>query len=378
MPIPLTTGSYNGDGVVEQSAPPDPAQITTCTMDNGTGNTGTTWYEIGAYSSYPTTGIPLHGSTFPSLSFPDHSYTMPLDYHVNNVFLIDSTVTSGTITVTTPAAYSALSFLVTSGSGGTTFGYTVNHADSSVETGTFSSGDWFSGDSPAVVAGGRVTVPNGFSQVSGNPRIYTADILLTNTASPVTNIVVTHSSGSGHGMIFALSGSNAIASGFSPIAITGYTEDAVVEATGALNGQYTSVSMDNGTANTGNSWYELGYDRAAVTTGIPNAGSTIGSAADPNHYFTMAPSYASGDVAYVDSSHSDTFTLATPGFYSALSFLTGAGHGPIIVNYSVNHADGTSETGTFSSPDWFNNSPPVAWVANGPLRCGQRLPEQCQ
>lgn len=362
-PVTLTSASYNADGIIEQGAPPDPTNVTTATMDAGIGNSGTTWYEIGAYSSYPTTGVPLHGSTFASLSFPDHSYTMAPDYHVSDVFLIDSTITNGVMTLPTPAACSALSFLLSSGSGATTFGYTVHHADSSTETGTFTSGDWFSGNSPAVIAGGRVSVPNSYSQVSSNPRIYTADITLTNATSPVTSVTITHNSGSGHGMIFALSGSTG--SGFSPITITGYNEDAIVEATGALNGHYTTVSMDNGTGNTGNSWYERGYDRAAVTTGIPNAGSTIGSAASPNHYFTMAPSYAANDVVYVDSSHSDTVTLAAPGFYSALSFLTAAGHGPITVNYSVNHADGTSETGTFSSPDWFNNSPPVAWVANG-------------
>jgi hypothetical protein len=362
-PIALTPGSYNADAIVEQTAPPAPASITTVTMDNGTGNTGTTWYEIGANSSAPSTGIPLHGSTFASLSFPDHSYTMAPDYHSNNVFLIDGTVTSGAIAVSAPAAYSSLSFLITSGNGGTTFGYSIYHADSSVETGTFSSGDWFNGSTPAVIAGGRVGVPNSFGTTGENPRLYTADVTLTNTVSAVTNIVVTHSSGSGHGMIFAVSGSKG--SGFSPIAITGYDKDAVVEATGALNGQYTTVSMDGGTGNNGNSWYELGYDRAAVNTGIPNAGSTVSSAGASDHFFTFAPSYSANDVAYVDSSHGAHVAFATPQFYSALSFLTSAGHGPISVNYSVNHADGTSETGTFSSPDWFNNSPPIAWVANG-------------
>jgi hypothetical protein len=164
------------------------------------------------------------------------------------------------------------------------------------------------------------------------------------------------------------------ASDYAPIAFTpgSFNRDAVVESgapSASLNGNYTTVSMDNGTGNSGFSWYEMGYNAAAVKTGIPNAGSTISSAAASDHYFTFAPSYAAKNVAYIDISHSDTLTLATPGFYSTLSFLTSAGHGPVTLNYSVNHADGTSETGSFNSPDWFNNSP-VAWTANGRVDVG--------
>src|SRR5262249_55637995 len=39
--------------------------------------------------------------------------------------------------------------------------------------------------------------------------------------------------------------------------------------------------------------------------------------------------------------------------FSGLSFLGSAGHGPVVVNYSVNHADGTSEYGSISVSDWF-------------------------
>ena len=361
-PITLTPGSYNEDAIVELGAPHPPASVTTATMDSGTGNTGTTWYEVGANSSDPSSGIPLHGSTFASLSLPDHTYTMPPNYHVNNAVLIDGTVTSATIAIPSPAACSSLSFLVSSGNGATTFGYTVHHADSTLETGTFAGGDWFGGALPAIVANGRVSVPNSFSTISGNPRIYSADVVITNTASPVTSIDLTHASGTGHGLVFAVSRSTG--SGFSPMTITGFNADVVVEATGALNGAYTTVSMDSGTGNSGFSWYERGYDTAAVTTGIPNAGSTISSSTAPDHYYTFAPSYAANDVGYIDSSHSATLTPATPDAFSALSFLTSAGHGPVTIDYNVDHADGTTETGTFNSPDWFFNTP-VAFTANG-------------
>jgi hypothetical protein len=103
---------------------------------------------------------------------------------------------------------------------------------------------------------------------------------------------------------------------------------------------------------------------AATTTGLPAPGSTITNAPGSDHTFTFAPSYAANNVAYVDSTHASTLTPVTPAAYSALSFLTAAGHGPIAVDYHVNHLDGTSETGKFTSTDWFNNVP-VALNANG-------------
>ena len=49
---------------------------------------------------------------------------------------------------------------------------------------------------------------------------------------------------------------------FSPIRLTSpsYNEDMVVESNAAAvpNGAYTTASMDNGTANTGNGWYARG------------------------------------------------------------------------------------------------------------------------
>jgi hypothetical protein len=79
----------------------------------------------------------------------------------------------------------------------------------------------------------------------------------------------------------------------------------------------------------------------------------------------MAPSYTGvNDVAYVDATTTANIVPATPQSFYALSFLTGAGHGPITVNYVISHADSTTETGSFSAPDWFAGGS-AAWVVNG-------------
>lgn len=369
VPITLASGSYNADAVVEAGAPAVPFATSDCTMDNGTVNTGNTWYEVGANSSLPSSGVPLHGSTFTSslLTSPSHSYAMAPDYHMNDVAFVNGNITNAVFTVVNPAAYSKLSFLTSAGHGPNTTTYTVRHADGTAETGTFITQDWFNGGSTtAFEAVGRVSVPSSYSTNSGGqPFIYGDDITLTDTTSPVTNISFGYVSG-GNCVIFAVSGANG--GGFTPITVTGYNEDMIVEASAevSLNKNYTTESMDT-TGNTGNSWYELGYDKQAALTGIPNAGTMFSSATLTNHYFTLAPSYTANDVAYVNSSpsFSPTLTLARPGFFSALSFLTAAGNGPVTINYSVNHADGTSEYGSITSPDWFANTSPNAWTANG-------------
>jgi predicted alpha-1,6-mannanase (GH76 family) len=155
----------------------------------------------------------------------------------------------------------------------------------------------------------------------------------------------------------------ASAAGFAPIPLTAgsYNEDMVVErtASSAPNGAYTTASMDAGTANTGNGWYEQGYNVAAPATGLPPAGSTITNLASSDHVYTLAPSYTANNVAMVDSSHSANLVPVTLNPFSALSFLTAAGHGPVTVDYQVQHSDGSVETGTLTSPDWFLNTPVV-------------------
>lgn len=160
----------------------------------------------------------------------------------------------------------------------------------------------------------------------------------------------------------------ATAAAFAPVPLTpgSYNEDMVIEHTAPAvpGGACTTASMDAGTANTANGWYEQGYDAAAPTTGLPAAGSTITNQSSTDHTYTLAPSYTANNVAMVDSSHSANLVPATARSFSSLSFLAGAGHGPVVVDYRVAHADGSQQAGAFASPDWFFNVP-VAFDAQG-------------
>jgi hypothetical protein len=129
-------------------------------------------------------------------------------------------------------------------------------------------------------------------------------------------------------------------------------------------GLYTTASMDSGPGNSGDSWYVKGFNLAYPTTGLPAAGSTVASAAALDHQYTFATNYAANDVVYVDAYTSGTMIWATPSSHSALSFLASAGHGPVIVDYTVNHDDGSTEDGSITIDDWFDGTP-AAFTANG-------------
>jgi hypothetical protein len=359
-PVPIAASSYNYDTIVENSAIPS---ATTASLDGGTNNIGYSWYETG-FSGQSTTGLPAPGSTIVSAAQPDHSYTMAPSYTANNAFLLDSSVSSATIHLTSPAAYSGLSFLMSSGGGGVTVNYTVHHADSTTETGSITSPDWFSGTTVALNVNGRVDVRTRSFQSwgSGGPTASSQDVSLSDTGSAVTSIDLAWGSGGGNACILAISGSSGAS--FNPIAVTGYNEDMIVEAAaqGFVSDAYTTASMDNSIANTGFAWYEDGFE--VPGRGVPQHGSTITSQAQSDHSYTFAPSYTANDVVLVDSVTSNSITLLTPAKMWRLSFLTAAGHGPVNVNYVVHHADGSSEPGTFSSPDWFGSGT-VAWAVNG-------------
>ena len=369
-PIPLTAGSFNQDMVVESTAPAPVVAggYTTASMDAGLANNNTSWYEQGYNTAAPTTGLPHPGVTFTSQSSATHQYALAPSFTTNNAILLDSTLTHGTFTLTSPAAYSQLSFLESGGHNGVSFSYTVHHLDGSTDTGTASIPDWFNGANPAWNANGRVDVGTfAFNAVSaGNPRLYSLDIVMTHTTSAVTSIDFAYTSGGGDGAIMAISGSSGAS--FSPISVTGYNEDIIVEAgagkTGALSG-VTTATMDTGTGNTGSTYYEMGYISQAPGTGLPHPGSTITNALTPDHVYQMPSSYTSKNAVLITSNLSSaTITPVTPVSAQNLSFLAAVGIGPATVACLVHHSDGSTESNAITVQDWFNLAP-TAWFANG-------------
>jgi len=378
-PIPLTPGSFNADVIVERTAPPPIPAGYTASMDGGTNNNGNTWYEQGYNTASPTSGLPPAGSTFTHTNDPNTQYTMPASYTTNNAILIDSRITNGTLTLSAPTTLTNISILNSAGSGPLTVNYTVHHASSPDETGSWSSLNWFNGPTPAWMAGGRVQGDSGttFNNVGTvNPQLFGTQIAVSD-ASPVTSIDFFYSgTGGGHTCIFALSG-NASGSSWIPLAVTGFTKDMVVavgESSPTALTTATTVSMDGGTANTGNTWYERGYYPLLPNSGLPAPGTVITSA-DPNktdHHYIMPANYAAPNAIYVDATLTTAnVTPAAPQNYSAFSFLNATANGAVTCQAVMQYADGTSETNTFIAKDWFNGTP-FAYRSDGRVNLNNR------
>ncbi|HUS37694.1 MAG TPA: hypothetical protein VM680_20260 [Verrucomicrobiae bacterium] len=368
-PLTLTPESYNQDIIVEKTALGFPAAATTASLDGGTNNTGFSYYEQGFNIDNPATGLPTAGSTFTSESLADHSYTMAADYTAPNAILINTNqIRSATYTLATPTALSGISFLAAGGSGAPTLTWTVTHADNSTETGTFIVPDWFGGANQALTANGRVNaVSRAFDNVNNNnPRLYSVDITLANTTSPVTKIDFAHNTGNGNAVIFAVSG--LVGADFTPLPGAGFNYDVIVEAAAeqARNGLgATTATLDAGAANTDFTWYEQGYNKSAPLTGLPAPSQTVTNAAAPDHVYKLAPNYAVNNSILLDLAAAPvTVTPATPRTASGLSFLGSSGGGAVTISYTIHHADNTTQTGTFVVPDWFNATP-IAYTVNG-------------
>ncbi len=418
-PIPLTPGSFNADVVVEKNAGQCIQNFVNVTMDNGTNDNANTWYEAGygptdttaastaigrAYangSSAAATGFPKHGSVIAATGDPNNprQYLMPPDYSTNNCVFVGGAnapggsfvvqVQSGTLTLATPTACTFLSVLY-AGGGGNTINYTVHHATAGTETGTFTTTDWFSANSSDWTAGGRMNMDDGTLNTlysTTQTKLFHNDIQLNNTTDPVTSIDFSYSGGSARSFFFAVSTSND-GNAFTPVAVSGFNRDVVVEATAPHVGNIfsaTTVTMDNGTRNNGNTFYEMGFDRQSgqtptqpgqTLTGIPVHGSTFTNTAG-NHVFKMPPTYVGNDCFFVGNYAgvtACTMTFSTPAAYNSLSFLSSAGNGPVTNNLTIHHQDGSTESAQVVVIDWFNaasggtsgtNSYTQAWIASG-------------
>jgi len=387
-PIPITPGSYNADVIVESNATPKLKVVTTASVDQGIGGRADTWMERGFDLGNPGNGLPPAGTTVTAVSNANYSFKMPPSYTAPNGILIDTVVTNGTFTLTTPATYTLLSFLGSGGNGGDVIAVKVNHLDGTFEVGSFGCPDWFNGTlNVAIIANERANATSfTYDNVNSvNPRLYFRDVTLTNTTSPVTSVVLSYLSGGAgsHNDVVAMSGASTLGGPVGPIDVTGYTYDFIIEASADKRGQVkaadnvtlaTSGSVDGGFGNTGNTWYERGYNfnntsgsgpigstnldaqAVAQSTGLPVHGSMVTNAAG-DRVFQMPPDYTASNAVLISASApTGTMTFGSPQSVAGLSFLAAAGNGGGNLQVVAHHADAVLETNVITVPDWFNDN----------------------
>jgi hypothetical protein len=161
--------------------------------------------------------------------------------------------------------------------------------------------------------------------------------------------------------------------GQTPIAVSGFNQDMVVDDGTRLNPttmqNAISATMDSGTSRLNNTWYETGENASSPGTGLP-MGITFVSAADPTTSFTLQS--ASGNNAIMlDATHANgTFTLTSPAIFTSLTLLGASAVGPTTIGVVLQFTDSSSlSLGNVVVPDWFNNAP-MAFDSDGRLNVG--------
>ena len=162
---------------------------------------------------------------------------------------------------------------------------------------------------------------------------------------------------------------------YTPVGISGYNEELLMPAAVPFP---VTATMDNGTniniydsggdGNPGNTWFEMGYDVASPTVGLPPSGSIFTSQSQPTHNYQMG-NYSANNAILIDANHlSANIAVATPTNYSAFALLTAGGNigGGAMTNRCIlQHQDGVNETNLFYGYDWYNSVIPPAWISNG-------------
>jgi hypothetical protein len=157
---------------------------------------------------------------------------------------------------------------------------------------------------------------------------------------------------------FSFSNTTAVVRQVSPIAVSGFNQDVVVEA-GAVNdptnhykGAVTST-LDGSTNKSGATFYEKGL--AGTIGGLPHGGTTFVSQDDPNATFVLQSATANNALELNKTNTSGTLTFASPVNLSQLAILATTGSGsylsaPMTLHFSDGRPDAVL---AYSAGDWF-------------------------
>jgi hypothetical protein len=172
---PISATGWNRDVIVENTTiPPYSSAALPFDVPNNYG-----FYQAGL--SGGTRGLPTSGS-FSSLI--DGSVFQFQPYTANNVLQLSASSSStGTLTFTTPRAYSSLSILAAAANSGASQGNLVIHFADATSSSTlqFNNSDWFFQPNPAIAGFGRVDLGAAAPEDNGAsyPELYQTTLNLT-------------------------------------------------------------------------------------------------------------------------------------------------------------------------------------------------------
>jgi hypothetical protein len=149
---------------------------------------------------------------------------------------------------------------------------------------------------------------------------------------------------------------------FSPIAVSGFTDDVIADTNGSPMGT-TTAAFDFGFEPYNNSvFFAQGYNNGSFSLGIPANGAIVTSA---TRAYQLGPINGSNSLRITQSNPIGTLTLVTPARDAALSVLLAAGDALTSGNVgfpgsvTVNWSDGQSSTFPYRVYDWWENGTPA-------------------
>lgn len=123
-----------------------------------------------------------------------------------------------------------------------------------------------------------------------------------------------------------------------------------------------TATMDGGTARTGNTWYEIGVNAAAPSTGVRTG--VVAGQTDPLSTFLIQPATGPNALMLDGANASGGFTFNNPLTMAAVALVGASGNGAGTVVPTLRFADNTTKTlSALTVGDWFNQEPRVETVA---------------
>ncbi|GEM_PF-5579508 len=346
---PVTVTGWNRDVMIESTASGPPYTNYASNMNAGENNA---FYQTGLGTL--AWGLPPSGM-FASMA-GDGTIFQLQPYTANNALVLspDTGLTSGTLTLVTPATYAQIAVVADSGNGTNITGtLTLNFMDGSTYVTTYIAPDWFNKTNNVAWFGfARIDLTTGSdSGGTQNPRFYQTTINLAAalgaTNKPLASITFGKAQAKSTA-IYAVSG--LLAAGATPITVTGWNRDLVIENT-ASGLPYTNYAAELNPGE-GTAFYQNGL--AGTTNGLPKNGA-FSSLVD-GALFQLQP-YTANNALVLSSetgTNRGTLTLTTPALYNSLSILVNSANGGGTPNVTLNFMDGSSFTTTYNAPDWFD------------------------
>ena len=348
---PVAVTGWNRDLIVESTALGPPFTNYASEMNAGEGKG---FYQTGL----PTYawGLPPSGGFVSMMG--DNTLFQLQPYTASNALVLnsDTGLTTGTLTLASPATYAKLAILAHSGTGTNQTGpLTLNFADGTSFQTVYLAQDWFNGTTNVAWFGsGRLDLTTGAEDgILVNPRWYQTTInlatLLGATNKPLASLTFGKALARSTA-IYAVSGQLA-PNNSTPLALSGWNRDLVVENT-ATAPPYTAYAAELNPGE-GMAFYQNGL--TGTTNGLPRTGS-FASAIDGTLFQFQSYSGNNALVLSTDTGvSSGTLSLATPVVYNSLAILANSAGGGGSPNVTLNFADGSSFTTAYSAPDWFSN-----------------------